>query len=223
LTQKESAMKKCSVPEFSEFDLDFRPAGYFTGRDLKLVLPSDIAGQMRREYVRRKLAAGEAVPDELAAPTLTPEQRQSIGSIHPRFMGGEYLPPLADDEVEIARVSLESTTFDQISVRARRTDEGIRYSIRDEYEDDGQSIWDCRPRQSAKPLKMCEVIAMLDGAAEDGGVVLSPLKSNWCGDPERSRRFVTVESDFYPDLGYYYAARVDQWIDEKKNEEGEDE
>jgi hypothetical protein len=63
---------------------------------------------------------------------------------------------------------------------------------------------------------------MFDGAAEDGDIVLSLLASNWCGDPEWSRRFVTVESDFYPDLGYYYSARVDQWINEKMKEEEEE-
>jgi hypothetical protein len=124
-------MKKCNVAEFPGFDLDFRPAGYFAARELKLRLPSDIAGQVRRKYARQLVAAGAQVPDAVTAPTLTPKQRESIGRIHPRFMGGEYLPPLAGDEVEIARISLESTTFDQISVRARRTRRRICYSIRD--------------------------------------------------------------------------------------------
>ena len=136
------------------------------------------------------------------------EEREAIGRLHPRLMGGEYLPPLAEDEVEIACISLESTTFDQISVRARRIPDAIRYSIRDEYEDDGQSMWKFRPKQSADPLTMRELIAMLDASGGDGGVVLGPLASNWWNDYERARRFVTVESDFYPDLGGYYAARA---------------
>jgi len=39
--------------------------------------------------------------------------------IHPSFMGGEYLPDYRRDEIEIARIELESTTSDVISVRAR--------------------------------------------------------------------------------------------------------
>ena len=47
-------------------------------------------------------------------------------------MGGEYLPPLRKGEVEIARISLESTTDDQISIRARRGRERIRCRVVDE-------------------------------------------------------------------------------------------
>ena len=49
------------------------------------------------------------------------------------FMGGEYLPPVKKGEVEIARISLESVSGDQISVRARRSGGRISYSIVDEY------------------------------------------------------------------------------------------
>jgi hypothetical protein len=203
-------MSAYDPPQFPGFDLDQRPATYFAARDVEF---SSIAGQARRRLVRELVAAGKDVPSELAAPTLSVDDREALGRIHPLFMGGEYLPPLQDDEVEIARISLASTTFDQISVRARRTATGIVYSIRDEYEQGrDEPAWDCGAQRSFEPLSMCELIAMLDNACPDGGAVLSPLSICVDGDREQYRDFVTVESDFYPELGYYYAARVDDWI-----------
>jgi hypothetical protein len=48
-------------------------------------------------------------------------------------MGGEYLPNLMPNEVEIARVTMTSTTMDVISIRARHTKHKIIYRIVDEY------------------------------------------------------------------------------------------
>src|SRR6516165_2437391 len=67
---------------------------------------SRVAGQERREALRRELAEGNLdLPPELVACLLDEEDRNAIGRIHPAFMGGEYLPPLLDEEVEIARAS----------------------------------------------------------------------------------------------------------------------
>jgi hypothetical protein len=114
-------MSKNQVPQVGGVDLDFTPDGYFTERDLQLALPSDILGQARRNIARAMVAEGEDPPPELLEGVLTEEDRKAFGRIHPMFMGGEYLPELKEGEVEIARISLESVTADQISVRARRT------------------------------------------------------------------------------------------------------
>ena len=53
------------------------------------------------------------------APILEEEMRQDWGRVHPSNIGEEFLPPLRNGEVEIARISLASVTADQISVRAR--------------------------------------------------------------------------------------------------------
>jgi hypothetical protein len=54
----------------------------------------------------------------------------------------------------------------------------------------------------------------LDSACDGGGAVMS--HTIWhieeLGDPEEHRYFVTVESDFYCDLGRYYEARFDDYI-----------
>ena len=95
-----------TLAETLGIDLDFRPRDYFWARDHDLALPSDIAGHERREMVKRLIAAGEEVPDGLDASRLEPELREAWGAMHPMNMGGEYLPPMFDGEVEIARISL---------------------------------------------------------------------------------------------------------------------
>ena len=215
--------KQPNVPEVEGIDLNFTPTGYFTARDLHLALPSDIQGQARRNLAREFAAQGKELPPELTAPMLSEDARRAWGAIHPTLMGGEYLPPMQDQEVEIARISLASVTGDQISVRARRTPEGIAYSIVDEYE--GEDGYELSPKTSAAPLSLRQLVAMLDGACERGGAVMSPVvwqieDGYYTGGDMRG--FVTVESDFYPELGAYYDARFDHYFAEHAAESEED-
>jgi len=205
-------MSKHQVPQVAGIDLDFTPASYFTERDLRLALPSDIMGQARRHIARKRAAQGEDPSPELLVGALTDDDRTAIGRIHPMFMGGEYLPRMKKCEVEIARISLRSVTADQISVRARRSGGRISYSIEDEYESEYVS-YDPRPRTSSKPLSMHALVAMLDGACERGGAVMSHTMILMDHEPSLElRHFVSVESDFYPDLGQYYEARFDEYF-----------
>jgi len=156
---------------------------------------------------------------------LAEDDRMALGRIHPMFMGGEYLPELQEGEVEIARISLESTTADQISVRARRTLGRISYSIVDEYEQ-GFMNYVANPATSIVPLTLRELVAMLDGACEDGGAVVGHTMAQIDLGARRDevRYFVTVESDFYPDLGGYYEARFDEYFESlAREDEDEDE
>ena len=54
-------------------------------------------------------------------------------------MGGEYLPDLKQDEVEIARITIASTTQDVTSVFVRRGKRRTYYRVVDEY--GGDPIW----------------------------------------------------------------------------------
>lgn len=98
-------------------------------------------------------------------------------------LGGEYLPALAHGEVEIARVALASTTGDVQSIRARRTEEGIRVVVVDEYENgfvDGERV-------SERPLTLRELTELIDGSHIDGadgssgGLVLGVVR-DWFAD-----------------------------------------
>ena len=148
--------------------------------------------------------------------------RETLGRIHPAFMGGEYLPPFLPNETEIARISLESTTADQISVRAQRVGDWIVYRIVDEYADSTPE-YVCRPTRSKDPLAFRQLVILIDGALPDGGAALSHLYANAsadCGDPWRLRSFVSVSSEFYPQLGAYYDGRIAAWFARMQREGG---
>ena len=91
--------------------------------------------------------------------------------MHPMNMGGEYLPPMFDGEVEIARISLRSVTGDQISVRARRSRGDIEYRIVDEYPESGETYIP-HPRTSTRRLTMGALVTMIDEATDEGGVAI---------------------------------------------------
>ena len=192
-----------AIPDIAGFDLEFTPRGYFVARDLGLALPSDIKGRARRDAARRAAEDGDALPPGIAAPELSDDVRRALGAIHPHLMGGEYLPGMRGVEVEIARVSLRSVTSDQISVRARRTKDGIRYSIEDEYE----TRYAVRPRTRPGPLPMRALVGLLD--YHDLVMEMAFRQADGGASLDRAREFVRVESDFYPDLGAYYEARLD--------------
>lgn len=219
-------MKQPGVPSVAEalgIDLEFRPRDYFWARDHDLALPSDIAGHERREMVKRLIAAGEEVPDGLDAARLDPELREAWGAMHPMNMGGEYLPPMFDGEVEIARISLQSVTGDQISVRARRSRGEIEYRFVDEYPESGETFIP-HPWTSTRRLTMGELVSMIDESADEGGAVLGLLSCNldMASDPRELEAFVTVDSDFYPDLRRYYAEACRRLVEAAVREQAED-
>ena len=197
------------VPEFAGIDLEFQPRDYFWAISLKIPLLSGIAGETRRQMVGELVTGGKPIPAGLDAPILDEKARQAWGRIHPSNMGGEFLPALRQDEVEIARISLASVTADQISVRARRSGKRIAYCVVDEY---GSEIatYICRPASSVSPLSLRRLIELMESACEGGSIIFPILKIN--SGAAALEEFVSVTSDFYPDLGRYYRALTDAWI-----------
>jgi hypothetical protein len=204
-----------TVPAIAGIDLAFRPRTYFGPIPSETHLLAHVTGHERREFLRRQLAADgdDSTLDLLAE--LFASDRETLGRVHPALMGGEYLPPFLENETEIARISLASTTADQISVRAQRLADGIAYRIVDEYGDIVDYV--CQPARSESPLTLGELIALIDGAAPDGGAALSYLYGNIAADPSdpwRLRNFVSVSSEFYAQLASYYEQRIAAWFDE---------
>ena len=211
------------VPAVPGIDLSFQPTTYFGPLPLETHLLAHVTGHERREFLRTMLASGDKdMISELRASSLDDDTREAVGRIHPALMGGEYLPPLLHNETEIARISLASVTADQISVRARRLKHRIAYRIVDEYSENGIQ-YRCHPARSTRPLTVAALVGMIDQASDDGGPVFSPLRLNidGGGDNESLRGFVTVSSEFYPQLGAYYAARIEAWFEAKVPQEAE--
>lgn len=202
----------------------FRPDTYWPVSKNTEQLLSGIKGKARRDMARRILSEEgfAGLTAFIARQELDTAERQMWGAIHPQFMGGEFLPGLQGNEVEIARISLASTTGDQISVRARSKDGKIRYSVADEYEAEFVLPF----KESDRPLTLEALAGFIDNArcSEDaytGGLVLSSLNYNYEAGVDLSELegFVSVESSFYPGLAGYYQAVIEKWMAEREAEE----
>jgi len=233
------------MPDSAKYDLAFRPDTYWEAGDALTALLVNVKGTRRREMIRDIAAghaaarvselvdageltgdAGEAVraalseidPGLLEA-ALSDDDRTSLGRIHPSFMGGEYLPDYRTGEVEIVRIQLKSTTYDVISVRARRTPKRIAYRVVDEY--GAEFLW--RPTHSRRPLSLGEMIRLIDGIRyvdSDAhwyahglmsalrGEVPDVIENDWI---EVMANVVTVASDVYPSLHGWYWDEATDW------------
>ena len=172
----------------------YRPGDYFGRQDLQLTLLTQVKGTARREALRQALEMGriDDVPDAIKSAALSHDVRQYAGSLHPYFMSGEYLPTAGKQELEIARIHIQSTTGDVTSVYARPVGRRIAYRVVDEY---GSKSFSGRShRTSIKPLTMGELIEFFLGAWN----LYVSLKCNFDRDLERMLDFFTGESEYYP-------------------------
>jgi hypothetical protein len=220
-------MTERTTPFPPGFDYSYRPISYFHELDPQALIVASILGEERRKDVQQRLAAGGTLEgdDWLTESKLDASTRQVIGSLHPAFMGGEYLPAFGEEEIEIARIVLASVTQDVISIRARRAKRSIIYRIVDEYE----SNFTLARKSSAKPLTFRELISFIDGSFHEedeaqGGLVFSILQTNIdaAGDSEGMRNFIAVASSFYPGLKSYYALAIAEYLDSFAVEEDEE-
>ena len=196
-------------------DLSYRPLTYWPEDSVRLAILGNIQGEARRRILQEALDSGDSdfPPEGLLQPVLEPELRSLLGKIHPMFMGGEYLPDYLPEEVEIARIALQSVTADVISIRAfMEADHLIHYRVVDEYETEfSQPI-----TESPTPLSTEELIHLIDTSDGHGepGLVLPFLAMNAeYDDPDNLRDFISVRSDFYPGLGSHYGCITDAYLD----------
>ena len=207
-------MRKARSPR-AGIDLDYRPQTYFWALDAGIRLASDITGAHRRAMYEQAVQDGN---DALATllieePVLSGESRQTFGSFHPAFMGGEYLPRRKAQEVEIARITIASTTQDVTCVYARRTKSRIHYRVVDEYEGDTLS----RPtRTSTRPLTLEQLVNFFLSSWD----LLECLDANFAGHgyprDEVHGFIVDADSSFYAQFEGLVRQRVDAWLDEKE-------
>jgi hypothetical protein len=185
-------------------DLNYRPAAYFGPMSLATHLLSKVSGAERRAALERLIAEGRAddVPAFLSAAKLPEDERNAIGSIHPMFMGGEYLPNKDEGEIEIARIEIASTTSDVTSLFAKRVDGVIHYRVVDEYE--GDTLTNRIEKQSKLPLTLGELETFFMGAWP----LYAVLEMNFSDETEAMLRFFKAKSEFYPDLNRLLRQRV---------------
>ena len=196
-------------------DLDFRPRSYFWPLRLENHLLARVKGAERRAELRRQIDASQlgTISDVLVRTSLSETERLAIGNLHPAYMGGEYLPDLGQNEVEIARITIASVTQDVTSVLARRGKRRIYYRVVDEYE--GETLSGRRTRTSTRPLTLGQLETFLNGAWS----ILDVLAMNFGGrkaDLSKLLAFVVgIDSQFYPQLGRLYRRRIQAWATER--------
>jgi len=198
----------------------FRPKSYWNDDDPLAAILRNVTGENRRQMITDfwKADCLEQLDPALLSDELDEGTRDSLGRIHPSFMGGEYLPTLLDGEVEIARICLQSTTSDVITLRARPVPAGIAYRVEDEY--DGEFTLPIT--ESKRPLTLLEVIRQFDeGALEglDSGGGLAHAYNLMNGqemDPddatESLRGFTSIRSAIYPQLAEHFERAYDDWF-----------
>jgi hypothetical protein len=212
------------MPSPDDYELSFRPRSYWGPQTLATHFGSKIKGELRRLDAVSGVEI-DANPNILGE-ALSEDERAAVGAIHPWFMGGEYLPDLLRNEVEIARVIYKSTTMDVTSIRARQMRNRITYRIVDEYE---FTSYDLNTKSSNKPLTLKQVIDLIEFATE-GGLVGEPRELNYLEggmDAEDIYDFASVSSQFYAELSNWYDESNSEWLESKLREraitEAEDE
>ena len=181
----------------STIDYTWRPEGYFDELlDPEELMLSRITGAVRRQMVREMVQEGgvNAVPEGFGAEELSSENRQGWGLVHPMCMGGEFLLPCEPGELEIARLTIRSTTYDVVSVRAKRLKNRIRVRVDDEY--DGETLNKKHTCTSVHPLTLGRMLDLLLA----GWGFFECLENNFPHDLEGKLGFFWGESQFYPDF-----------------------
>jgi hypothetical protein len=211
-----------------QIDLNYRPITYWPEALDQEQLLSRIQGESRRTIARNVLAEEgfAGLNAFLARETLDDEDRREWGLLHPHCMGGEYLPQMGVEDVEIARISLASTTGDQISIRASHAGEKIRYSVCDEYE----SNYELAFTESEQPLTLGELIVLIGDSKnrdeeQPGGLLVCHWENmiSWGNCPDEAVRFAWIQSAWYPELAAYYEQVAGDWCEQKQKELGYDE
>ena len=199
----------------SSIDLDYRPDTYFRPRKLERYLLSKVKGAVLRKNLQALFDAGRhaEVRNLLTTERLSAADRKALESFHPMFMGGNYLPDTEDGEVEIARISIKSTTYDVTCVYARPDGGAIQYRVVDEY--GGETLQGTTETRTDKPMTLGEFADFFLGAWP----LIDVLEMNFENDRAASLDFFSAESEFYPDFDRLCRQRVIEHFPEPEEED----
>lgn len=201
-----------------EIDLEYKPKTYFAPQPLLKYLIDQVKGAVVREKLELLLNEGrvQEVHALLDGEGVTTNSIRYLESLHPMFMGGNYLPDMEDGEIEIARIEISSTTHDVTCLFAKMENGKIQYRIVDEY--DGDTLISPKEITTDEPMTLKDMTDFFLGAWS----LIEVLEMNFEGDLEPALEFFEAKSKFYPDFDELCRERVIKAFIESK-EEKEDE
>lgn len=189
-------------------DLHFRPATYFAPASADERVLSDVKGSVLRTALRGILSRGRSSEARRRLGLISPSgprersvERQ-LGAVHPMYMGGNYLPDADSSEVEVARITIRSTTYDTTCVYARLEGGTIHYRVVDEY--GGDTLKEPNATTTVAPMTLGEFADFFLKAWRLANVV----EYNYEGDLDGALGFFWAESAFYPQLDHLCRQRV---------------
>jgi len=208
-TQAFAKMTKVETT-MSKIDLNYKPYSYFSYKTLGIPV-DEIKGAVRRHYVKRALQFGVYDLDPIFLKLkLSEGERRALGRIHPAFMGGEYLPDSDLKEVEIARITIASTTHDVACIYTSFKGGKYHYRIVDEY--DGDTVEGPNKKVSKEPLTLK---ALMDFFLK-GWDIFCFLDLNFAHynyDRDKVKGFIIeASSSFYSEFGDLLDQRIDDWL-----------
>ncbi len=207
---------------FQGINLAFRPSVKLFPMPVEKLLLSKVKGTWRREVLN--LAVEEDRLHEIdpffTRTALSNDERRARAAVHPRFMGGEYLPDFEEGEVEVARLDLRSVTSDAISVRVRLVNKHFIYRVVDEYMDEYENGLLGSPSgiASDKPLSLGEFGSFVVIASR----ITEICEPDRFDSEEEAQNFVFASSEFYPDFGAYISAVISDLYPESEEIDDEE-
>lgn len=196
-------------------DLDYRPESYLRPLRLERYLLARVKGAVVRRNLQAFFDAGRhaEVRTLLAVEGISAIDCKVLESVHPMFMGGNYLSDMKRGEVEIGRIEIESTTSDVTSVYAQPDRGTIRYRVVDEY--GGDTLQGPPRKRTAKPMTLGEFADFFLGAWPLIGV----LRMNFGNDRKVALDFFVATSEFYPDFDRRCRQRVIEHFPKAENDD----
>lgn len=188
----------------NSINLDYCPKTYFRPEKLEKYLLSKVKGAVLRKELKALFGAGrhDEAQELLRDATRSLAGQKALESVHPMFMGGNYLPDADDNEVEIARISIQSTTFDVTSVYAKPVGGTIHYRVVDEY--GGDTLQGPSETITSEPMTLREFADFFLTAWP----LIDVLEMNYEEDLEGALEFFSADSDFYPEFDRLCRQRV---------------
>jgi hypothetical protein len=185
---------------------DFRPSDGIFALPAETLLIASIKGASRRKMIEQATAEDrlEEVHPDFYESALSDAERTLWGRLHPRHLGGEFLPDRKRAELEIARITLDSTTQDVMCLYARRSGDRFVYRAVDEYS--GQTLQGPTQFRRRRQLTQAELVQLL--------MQVYPLDEVCHGNDltgDEAQAFCTPYSAYYP----YFEERVRAYLAER--------